>query len=174
MRTLYTNPTMQITPGNWASCRYSMPPRYSRLATELYSNLKILRHDVPILSTTNDDSFRIAEADDVERVDADHPWVKPMVGENQLGQFQASYSFLALCRKQAHGYGPFTTYGCKYDVEHFTGFYVSDGAFIRAALLAGFMLGPPDKVGSCKLNLQSDAIHNCMVDLLASVCKHRP
>jgi hypothetical protein len=87
-------------------------------------------------------AFRLPTEADWQRVNEKNPRVKPTAGDDWLIQFQASYSLLTVCGKQRVSNPDYTTIKLANHVQLVTGIAVSEGAYLRAALLAGFKVSP--------------------------------
>ena len=171
MINMISKPSFTLEGEKWCQLCPNIPQGAQRIAATLYPEIKILLHEdfeFAIYSVAEDDSFVIPD-DDLNRISEANDWLREPCGENLLGQFQASFSFLSLCRKQDRWTEHSTTYGLKSHVEFLSDLYVSDGAFSRAALLAGFRLKPNRSDGSCRINLEFDAVHFYLLETLANV-----
>jgi hypothetical protein len=125
----------------------------------------------PLYCPEDHDMIWLPDEDDRLRIEVEHSWVKPVKGHDPVGQFQAAFNFLSLCRRGTTVDPVRTTVGLKHDVESVTRMYVSDGSFIRAALLHGFTLQGLDDGGSCNLNIVCDDHHYQIIDALSeAIC----
>jgi hypothetical protein len=172
MRTIFTNASVCIKSDHWLSTCDNVSRVTELKIEQLYPSINVLWQvgfEFPIYSRTENSVFLVPDEKEIERIEQEYAWVKPMVGHNPLGQFQASFNFLSLCRKQKDWTPYSTTYGLKHDVEQVSGIYISEGVFIRAALLAGFALKQAYADGSCKMNFEYDAVHYYMVKVLKDI-----
>jgi hypothetical protein len=125
----------------------------------------------PLYCPEDHDSIWLPDEDDRLRIEDEYPCLKRVCGKDPLGQFQAAFNFLSLCRRRTTVDPVRTTYGLKHDVESVTGIYVSEGSFIRAALLDGYTLRRADKSGSCNLNIDCDDHHYQIVNALSDAIR---
>ena len=99
---------------------------------------------------------------------AANPWVAqydcPDCPAIELLQFRTAFSYLSLCRQRQTIYYGRSCYSLKHDCEDATGHYVSERAYIAAAILAGFttkVRGP-----CCFLNLRDDTWEHERIEML--------
>jgi hypothetical protein len=154
---------MQTIELKTCSPQYVFPlPEYSVV---LYSEPS---RQFTIFGRSDSDVLYLPEQSDFDQIERMYPLAKTPVGHDPLSQFQASYSWLSICKKRGSINKNRTTYAFKHDIEGISDLYISEGSLIRAAILAGFTLAPASNDGGCFTNIAFDG-HYC--DMLASAEK---
>jgi len=104
---------------------------------------------------------------------AAHSWVAqfdcPDCPAIELLQFRTAFSYLSLSRQRQTINYRRSCYSLKHDCEDATGHYVSERAYILAAIMAGFtakVRGP-----CCFLNLRDDAREHERIEMLSRARK---
>ena len=167
MKIIHRKPSHVITSNDWLGINFGPSKQVMRLIEETYPLINVLSHDgFSTYSVGTEGIFMMPDEDDLLRIEQENPWVMDVCGHEHLAQFQASYSFMSLCRKRKTFNVDRTTYGLKHDVESICRTYISEGSFIRGALLAGFTLKPSCNSNGCGLNLITDTMYYYLLRVL--------
>lgn len=170
MKVIYTTPTLEIPSDDWLGINFGPSKRVMRLIEETYPVISVKWRDgFGLYNVAGGDAFMVPDEDDLLRVEQEHPWVIDVCGQEPLAQFQASYSFMSLCREGQSLNVDRSTYGLKHDAESVCRTYISEGSLIRGALLAGFTLKPLRRGDGYRLNLITDTLYYFLLRVLRTV-----